>query len=539
MRVLHPKTVGAAIFATLCAGCGTSSDRPDIIENTDAAFPDGAISDDAGPDVASDSAPVDAGVASITPGAADRILLIGTVVTPDTSYEGQVLVEQDKITCAQPGTACAGKPGANGATIIDTQGVIAPGMIDTHNHILFDAFDGDDWLPMQTYMDHTQWTGEVKYGAMLDVKQCLANDSQGKPSWCLANTTLGTKYGNAAGSLRCELDKWGELKGMIAGTTSIVGLPGTSAACFGSLSRSIDVSQNDLGSDTVQTSAIFPPSTASGDGVCANFTSGTTKAYLIHCGEGLDAKALGEFSTLNTLTTTDGCLLAPQTTITHGTAFTATEFATMAQKGVKLTWSPASNVALYGDTANIPLALTAGVLIALAPDWSMGGSQNLLDELRFADSWDNTKFADKLTAQDLIKMVTTNAAKVVGYDDRIGSITEGYIADIVVVAGDRTRPFDAIVAARPKDVRITMIGGKVLFGDANLKSAGPAAPGCEDIDVCASAKFICVAEATATDKLDQTFAQIKTTLDTAMTDVDTSSGSAFKFAPLAPLVKCN
>ena len=30
-----------------------------------------------------------------------------------------------------------------------------------------------------------------------------------------------------------------------------------------------------------------------------------------------------------------------KTAITHGTAFTATEFATMAQKGMKLTWSPA------------------------------------------------------------------------------------------------------------------------------------------------------------------------------------------------------
>ncbi len=534
MSALRSKSVVAAIALALSSGCGSSGTPPDQILSADAAFPD-AVSDDAGN---RDSASVDSGVATITPGAADRILLIGTVVTPDTSFEGEVLVEQDKISCAQPGNACEAKPGATGATIIDTHGVILPGLIDTHNHILFDVFDGDDWLPLHPYGDHTEWTAEAKYAAMLDVKQCLANDSQGKPSWCLAATALGTKYGNAAGSLRCEMDKWGELKGMIAGTTSIVGLPGTSAACFGSLSRSIDVSQNDLGADTVQTSAIFPPSTSSGDGVCANFASMSTKAYLIHVGEGLDAKALAEFSTLNTLTTTDGCLLAPQTTITHGTAFTATEFTTMAQKGVKLTWSPASNVALYGNTANIPAALTAGVLIALAPDWSMGGSQNLLDELRFAEDWDNTKFGDKLTAQDLIKMVTSNAAKVVGYEDRIGQIKEGLVADLVVVGGDRATPFAAIVGARPKDVRITMIGGKILYGDANLKSAGPTAPGCEDIDVCGNAKFICVAEAATTDKLNQTYGQIKAALETAMTDVDTSSGGAYKFAPLAPLVSC-
>src|SRR5205823_398295 len=121
------------------------------------------------------------------------------------------------------------------------------------------------------------------------------------------------------------------------------------------------------------------------------------KAYLIHCGEGTDAKALAEYATLGSVTTTPGCLLAPPTAITHGTAFGAGEFASMAQHGMKLTWSPASNVSLYGQTADIPTALTAGVTVALAPDWSMGGSPNLLDEMRFADTWDNTHWSNRLS----------------------------------------------------------------------------------------------------------------------------------------------
>ncbi len=224
---------------------------------------------------------------------------------------------------------CSAASGAAGATIIDTKGIISPGLIDTHNHILFDIFDGDDWLPMQVYQDHDQWPSEARYMAMLDVKQCLVDDSQGKPAWCAQ-----TPYGTAAGSLRCEIDKYGELKGLIAGTTSIVGLPGTSAACFGSLARSIDVAQNELASDEVQTSALFPPSDPST--VCANFTAGKTAAYLVHAGEGTDAKALGEFAQLGTLTTPPDCLYAPQTAITHATAFTATEFATMGAAGMKL-----------------------------------------------------------------------------------------------------------------------------------------------------------------------------------------------------------
>jgi len=471
---------------------------------------------------------------TVVKGASDRLLLIGTIVTPTEIIEGQVLVEGANITCVAAGATCSGQAGAAGATVIDTQGIIAPGLIDTHNHILFDIFDGSDWSPLMLYMNHDQWPNEARYQAMLDVKQCLANDSQGKPSWCGA-----TGYGTAAGSLRCEMDKFGELKALVAGTTSVVGLPGTSSACFSSLARSIDVAQNGLGTDTVQTSAIFPPSTSSADGVCANFTSGTTTAYLVHCGEGIDARSLGEFSTLNTVTTTDGCLLAPQTAITHGTAFTATELMTMAQKGMKLTWSPASNVFLYGRTTDIPTALTAGVTVALAPDWSMGGSQNLLDELRFANGWDDMKWGNRLTSKDLVEMTTVNAAKVLGLEARLGKVAVSTLADLAVFAGDRGKPYDTIVGATPATVRMVMVGGKVLYGDLPLEAAAPALPGCEHVDICGAQKFLCVATTDTSNKLNQTYAEIKAALEKALSDADAQTpGDGWNFAPLTPLVRC-
>ncbi len=463
------------------------------------------------------------------------LLLTGTILTPDQAIDGQVLIEGDKITCVAAGVECASAPGAAGATMIDTHGIIAPGMIDTHNHILFDVFDEDDWTPSKVYTNHNDWTSEPRYAAMLDVKQCLVNDSQGKPTWC-----ANTPYGTADGSLRCEFDKFGELKGLIAGTTSIVGLPGTSAACFGSIARSVDVSQNELGTDSIQTSATFPPSKTSADGVCGNFASGTTTAYLIHCGEGTDARALAEFSTLSSVSTTAGCLLAPETTITHGVAFGMTEFASMAQHGVKLTWSPASNVSLYGATADIPTALTAGVTVALAPDWSMGGSQNLLDEMRFADAWDNAHFGDTLSAQQLLTMTTTNAATVLALGDRIGQIKEGYLADIAVYAGDTSKPYDAVLAATPKDVQLVMVGGNVLYGDPALVAAQAHQPACEALDVCGVQKSLCIATSDSSNKLDQTFADIKAALETALEAADAQTpADGFNFAPLTPLVKCS
>ncbi len=468
---------------------------------------------------------------TITVGAADRILLHGTIVSPEVVIVGEVLVEGNTITCVAADNGCDAMPGATGATIIDTKGIIAPGLIDTHNHILFDVFDNDDWGPAQLYQDHDQWPAEAKYMAMLDVKQCIVDDSQGKPAWCAM-----TAYGTAAGSLRCEVDKWGELKGLIAGTTSIVGLAGTTAACFGSLARSVDAAQNGLGQDKIQTSALFPPSDPST--VCANFTSGKTAAYLVHVGEGDDPKAAGELAQLGSITTPANCLYAPQTAITHGVAFTAADFATMATAGMKLIWSPQSNVTLYGVTADIPTALDAGVTVAIAPDWSMGGSPNLLDELRFAQQWSHDHWADRLTAQDLVVMATRHAAQVLALDDTLGQVAVGHRADLSVYAGDPADPYGAILAAHPAQVRLTMVDGVVLYGDTVLEPAAPVAPGCETFDACGTPKFLCVATTDTANKLNETYAQIKATLDQAMTDADTLSGTGYVFSPLTPLVAC-
>ncbi len=450
-------------------------------------------------------------------------------MTPDVSFEGAVLVEGKLITCVEAGTACSSRPGAAGATVIDTHGVIAPGLIDAHNHILYDIFDDSDWVPAQTYVDHSQWTKEARYQAMVDVKQCLNNDSQGKPAWC------PTKY-TGQGSMKCEMNKWGELKGVVAGTTSIVGLPGTSSPCFSSLARTIDTPHNGLGVDTVQATALTP-STATST-ICTNMDQGTTKAYLLHCAEGTGGAASKEFQTLYDVTTPTGCLYRKETTLIHGVAMTDAQVDTMAQNSMKLVWSAKSNYALYGATAPIPKYVSAGVLIALGADWSMGGSTNMLDEMRFANHIDDTVFGDLFTPKDIVTMATKNGAIVLAYDDRLGQLKEGYLADLFVVPGTSVAPYDDILAATPRTVRLTMVGGRVLYGDAQLVAAGPATPACETLEVCGASKFVCAAESSSANKLDQPFSQIKSALEAALVDVDTVANVQWKFAPLSPLTQC-
>ena len=160
--------------------------------------------------------------------------------------------------------------------------------------------------------------------------------------------------------------------------------------------------------------------------------------------------------------------------------------------------------------------------------------------MRFADTWDNANFGNRLSAKDLVLMTTKNAAKVVALSDRIGELAPGRLADLFVVPKTGADPWQSIVDARPKTVRLTMVGGRILYGDLPILPAAPALPGCETIDVCSATKFVCVAEASANDKLSQTFAEIKAALEAAMLAADAQTpGDGYSFAPLAPLAKCN
>jgi hypothetical protein len=205
------------------------------------------------------------------------------------------------------------------------------------------------------------------------------------------------------------------------------------------------------------------------------------------------------------------------------------ELSQMAAAGMSLVWSPQSNVFLYGAgtvltaTADIPLARSKGINIALAPDWSIGGSQNILDELRFADHVDNSVWGNILTPQELVAMVTTQAAKALHLEAVIGSITVGKKADLMIIGGDPTKPYDALLAATPAEVRLVIVGGVVLYGDKELQPIGQVSPACEDLDVCCRPKFACVAApgGTATNKLGQTLGEIQSALSTALSTYDT------------------
>ncbi|MBW2453787.1 MAG: hypothetical protein JRI68_04725, partial [Deltaproteobacteria bacterium] len=93
----------------------------------------------------------------VSQGDPDKVLLRGWLITPDQSFDGELLIVGENIACVAED--CSGDPDAASASVVVTNGIIMPGMIDTHNHILFDIMDEDEWVPQEAYTNHDDWPG--------------------------------------------------------------------------------------------------------------------------------------------------------------------------------------------------------------------------------------------------------------------------------------------------------------------------------------------------------------------------------------------
>jgi len=478
----------AAVIALVACSDGGGGTNPDA--RVDGPQVDAAIDGLPGPDAMTDAspdAPPATAVCTVTAGSTAK-LLTGTVLTPTGPVaNGQVRIDAGgNITCV--GMACA----MGGETRIDCpMGVISPGLINTHDHI--------------TYTQNAPYTDT---GERYEHRHDWRTGARG-------HTEI-----NTPGSASADQIRWGELRMLMGGATSIVGSGGQAG-----LLRNLDqaTNQEGLGQAAVKFET-FPLDDAAGTQQTNNCSYGAAPdtaatiaalaAYEPHISEGIDQVSRNEFlctSSTTYDTTAPGLsndLVAPQTAMIHGVGLKPFDYGVMALDGTALIWSPRSNITLYGDTAQAPIAARMGVQIALGTDWSATGSINLLRELTCADQMNRTYWGSYFTDQQLWEMVTSSAASVTATDDVIGSLVVGRVADISVFDGRVNAGYRAIIDAEPKDVVLVMRGGKPLYGEA--ATMGALATGCDAVDVCGNSKQVCLMS-----EVGKTYSQLMTGAGTA------------------------
>ncbi len=320
--------------------------------------------------------------------------------------------------------AALGKAPLRGDLVIDLSGDrVLPGLINAHDHLQLNSF------PRLTYRSRyssaTQWIG--------DFNERIRCDPTVQSAMALT---------------RDERLFAGGMKNLLSGVTTVAhhdplfsalraaSFPVHVVARYGwSHSLHIDGEAAVLGA-YVRTDNAVP--------------------WIIHAAEGTDAEASGEFDRLERL----GCINA-NTVIVHGVALTAPQRERLAAVDAGLVWCPASNLRLFGVTADV-VDLAARGRVALGTDSRLTGAADLLDELRVA----RTLYPGGDDA--LVKMVTADAARLLRLKDR-GSLEVGARADLLIIPAG-----SSLFGISRSDIRLVTLDGIARYGDADyMNSVSP------------------------------------------------------------------
>jgi 5-methylthioadenosine/S-adenosylhomocysteine deaminase len=381
------------------------------------------------------------------------LVLQGTVApmrdgAPD-SLPGAVYVDDGLIAAVTP--LDAEPAGFNGAPRVATGGVIYPGLIDLHNHLLYNT------LPLWTEPTRTSpWTSHAQWPRQAPSYQPKIND----PAELL---------GKAAGR---ALLRYVETRAIIGGTTAIQGNPNGTPLPDGDLVRNIDSERLGTTQDFIRVRTIV----ANNPTQLATYVTavGQGRGFIYHLCEGSDPTLLDEY------TLVEGVGLVHQLLIAiHGSALQQAQLDALATVGATLVWSPFSNLWLYGQTAAIGLAKASGVRLCLGSDWAPSGTTNVLWELKVADLWNDAQPQPVFTPQELCQLVTANPGDALAqvWPHPVGRLVPGAAADLVVVAQRTPDVFVNLIGATERDIRLVLVGGAARYGTTTLmRQAGAAHP---------------------------------------------------------------
>ena len=161
----------------------------------------------------------------------------------------------------------------------------------------------------------------------------------------------------------------------------------------------------------------------------------------------------------------------------HCVWVTEAEQALMAERSVRVLHCPGSNLKLGSGVAPVPELRARGVSVSLGADGAAcNNTLDMFHEMRLAATLQAMRLGPgALTARDAVWMATREGARAIGQSDGIGSLEPGKLADFIVVGttASHTRPaadpYSTLVyAARPTDVRATIVNGEVVYADGAL-----------------------------------------------------------------------
>ncbi len=382
----------------------------------------------------------------------EKTLIIGNLLTGiDGARYGAVLISGGRIVelVAEDGIEAA----AGDAAVFDCGGnYVSPGLINPHEHTRysFQMLTAGDREKLPVYAHRDEWIPDSGVG----------------------DGTDKIRYSDGTDDAKTLF--WIELRHLLAGTTLIAGSGAVRGLAKNAGFRrrpvyeyAADMRTFPFGPDAMQRIRRLRSFPYQGTEAFRPDVTGDLPArtpYVPHVAEGTDLVARFEGRFFLDYVATHKSVR--RFSLIHGVGLDSGDISRLGDLDVTLIWSPRSNVALYGETADIGALLRESVRIAIGTDWSVSGSYNMLEELRCADElYGGGAGSPVLSSAALWRMATGNGAYALGLEAVTGNLEAGLAADIMVFRKQSGDPFDDLLRTTAAEVAATFVDGRLRSGN--------------------------------------------------------------------------
>lgn len=156
------------------------------------------------------------------------------------------------------------------------------------------------------------------------------------------------------------------------------------------------------------------------------------------------------------------------------------EMKIIAKTGTKVSHCPNSNLKLASGIAKIPELIKMGANVSIAADGApCNNNLDIFEEMRSAALIQKARLLSPtvMPAETVFELATLGGAKAMCMEDKLGSIEEGKLADIVIINLNKLHSTPSkevgiisqlVYSAHSNDVETTIIDGRIVMEDRKL-----------------------------------------------------------------------
>lgn len=166
--------------------------------------------------------------------------------------------------------------------------------------------------------------------------------------------------------------------------------------------------------------------------------------------------------------------------LAHGIHLNEKDLDIIKKRDAAIAYNPMANAKGATGIARTYEMLEKSIKVGLGTDGPMSSNQvDLFRTLSYASSMQRLKYNDRtiMTPDIVVRMATIGGAEALNLDSKIGSIESGKLADIIIVETKSSNmmpnydPFATLVfQANSSNVDTTIVNGKVIVEDKKLKT---------------------------------------------------------------------